>query len=55
MNIYQVRFFINNFWSIVRTYATLEEAQAFTETLTAGSVEWDIKETTLEAANLAGA
>ncbi len=52
MNIYQVRIFNRNQWCVIRTYATLEEAKAFAELL---SVEWDIKETTLEAANLAGA
>jgi hypothetical protein len=50
MSIYKVRIFNRNQWCVIRTYATLEEAKAFAELL---SVEWDIKETTLEAANLA--
>ena len=52
MFIYEVRIFNRNQWCVIRTYATLEEAKAFGEIL---SVAWDIKKTTLEAANLAGA
>ena len=52
MNIFEVRIFSNKQWHTIRTYAIIEEAQAFAELL---SVEWDIKETTLEAANLVGA
>jgi hypothetical protein len=55
MNVYEVRYFINNFFTTVRTYGTLEEAEAFTQALKPGSVEWDIKETTLDEANKVGA
>ena len=48
MKIYLVRFFRDSQWPVIRSYAIYQEALDFAQTL---SVEWDIKEVTLEEAN----
>ena len=48
MNIYQVRRFYGVNWAVIRSYATLEEANEFASSLHG---TWDIKQVTLEEAN----
>lgn len=49
MIIYAVRLFKNRQWHTIRTYAVKSEALEFAELL---DCEWDIKEMSLDQANL---